>query len=197
MSIELASATDPPVDRAIPCDDELDAPLRETKPSAYWVSGAIGCTNGLLRQLVRIGKERSGLGEIGLGTTLDSFGAQIPSGVALSQLTIGAGILPTVPATADSTLVGEVRAYSTRYGLTPNYWASLGHDVGVLAQRAMKPLPDDRTTSDEAVYLRRALVEAGFMAAQASLWSTDAHGFATQRILPRTLRAVPVAPSKP
>lgn len=190
--LELTSATDPPVDRAIPCDDELDAPLRETKPSAYWVSGASGCTNGLLRQLVRIGKERSGLGDIALGTTLESFVAQSPSGITLSQLTIAAGILPSVPATADATLVAEVRTYTTRYGLTPNYWASLGHDAGVIAQRAMKPLPDDRTTSDEAVYLRRALVEAGIMAAQAPLWSTDARGFASQRLLPRTLSAVAV-----
>ncbi len=191
--LELGSASDPPVDRAIPCDDELDAPLRETKPSAYWVSGAIDCTNGLLRQLVRIGKERSGLGEIALGTTLESFGAQVPSGLSLTQLTVAAGILPLMPATADATLVADVRAYTTRYGLMPNYWASLGHDAGAIAQRAMKPLPDDRTTSDESVYLRRALVEAGIMAAQASLWSTDARGFAAQRILPRTLSAVAVA----
>ncbi len=195
--LELTAIDEPPIDRALPCEDDLDEGLRESKPAAYWVSGPIGCTTDLLRQLVRIGKERSGLGDITLGTTLESFGAQIPSGVRLSQLTIGAGILPTTPAGADAALVAEIRGYTERYGLTPNYWASLGHDVGALAQRAMRPLPDDRTTSDEAVYLRRALVEAGIMAAQAPLWSTDARGFASQRILSRTLHVVEVKPVKP
>lgn len=194
---ELRATADPPIDIAYPCDDDFDDQLREQKPSAYWVSGTLGCTSNLFRQLVRIGKERSGIGEVGLGTTLESFSAQLPSGLSLSHLTIAAGILPVLPKAADATVVEEVRVYSNRFGLIPNYWASLGHDAGAIAMHATKPLPDDRTTTDQAVYMRRALVEAGIMAARVPLWSTDAHGFANQRTLARTLRAVPAPTTKP
>lgn len=188
--LELRVTSDPYVEIAFPCDDDVDDALREHKPSAYWVSGTLGCTSNLLRQLVRIGKERSTRVEVGLGTTLESYSAQVPTGVTLNQLTIATGILPTVPKGVDSTLAEEVRVYTNRYGLTPNYWASLGHDAGAIALRATKPLPDDRTTSDQAVYMRRALVEAGILSSQANLWSTEAHGFASQRVLKRTLRVL-------
>lgn len=194
---ELKGVADPPIEMAWPCDDPFDDLLREQKPSGYWVSGALSCTSGLLRQLVRIGKERSGIAEVGLATTLESYSAQVPSGVTVTQLTVAAGILPIMPKTAEAALITEVGTYENRYGLVPNYWASLGHDVGVLALRATKPLPDDRTTSDQQVYMRRALVEAGMMAAEAPLWSTNARGFASQRQLARALQAVPVVVAKP
>lgn len=183
---ELAETQDAPIELAHPCDDPLDEIVRETKTSGYWVSGAVSCTNNLLRQLVRIGKERGGAHDIALGTTLESYDPLPPTGVRLTQMTIASGILPVDA----KHLSAEVQRYNTRYGLLPDYWTALGRDIGALAAQAMKTLPENRTTTDQEVYMRRALVEASLLAAQADLWSTDARGFASARVLAREVRVV-------
>jgi hypothetical protein len=72
----------------------------------------------------------------------------------------------------------------------PGWWAALGRDAGILARQAVSVLPSNTTADPKAVAQRHAIVAAALGRAQAPLWTTEASGFAGQRVLSRSLRVV-------
>jgi len=103
---------------------------------------------------------------------------------------VSAGILPLerdrVAALGDP----EVAAYYNEFGQVPGWWAALGRDAGILARQAVSVLPSNTTADPKAVAQRHAIVAAALGRAQAPLWTTEASGFAGQRVLSRSLRVV-------
>lgn len=80
--------------------------------------------------------------------------------------------------------------YQQKFGGNPSYWTSLGRDAVLLAHLAEAGLPLDSTTRASEIDRRRATARDSLLAAKATLWTTDATGFAGDHKLPRTLRVV-------
>lgn len=80
--------------------------------------------------------------------------------------------------------------YEQKFGGAPDYWTSLGRDAVALAQLAEANLPLDTTTRASEIARRREMARNGLLAAKATLWTTDATGFAERHGLSRTLRVV-------
>jgi hypothetical protein len=101
--------------------------------------------------------------------------------------TIAAGILPVVTAKPEEDADPDVRGYRKRFGVQPSYWAALGRDAGVLAKRAISPLPLDSASKEDTIFQRRAIVEAGLVAARIPLWSSEQTGVSQARRVERLL----------
>jgi len=81
-------------------------------------------------------------------------------------------------------------AYKQKLGAKPSYWTAVGRDAALLAHAAEVDLPADRTTSPTEIARRREMVRAALLTVKATLWTTDASGFAQDHKLPRTLHVV-------
>jgi hypothetical protein len=127
-------------------------------------------------------------------TVLASLEAGLPGeDVRLSGLTVlsvKAGLLPFLAASAGDLVDEDVRRYASDYASIPTYWAALGHDAGSLAAKALAPLPDDDATTDTGIYQRRATVEAGLVHAKVRFWTSEATSLSDKRHLDRKLSLV-------
>ncbi len=128
-----------------------------------------------------------------LATTLE---AGIPHGdpriAKVRVLTVGAGIVPVLAARPDDVADIDVRGYMAQFGARPSYWAAIGRDAGALARRAVTPLPLDTSSDEAGVLQRRAIVEAGVLAARVRFWSTEMNRVESNRYFGRKLRVVDV-----
>ena len=70
------------------------------------------------------------------------------------------------------------------------FWLVLVLAIGFGGMRAVAGLPLDSTTRASEISRRRATARDSLLAAKATLWTTDATGFAGDHKLPRTLRVV-------
>jgi hypothetical protein len=152
---------------------------------AWLVSGGADCTRDLVREL----SATHAHGVVGL--TLE--GASLPAHPSsLRVLTASAGAVP-VAAFGDAR-DEYLRAFSARLG-TATWWTALGRDAATLARVAMKPLPTDTVAEAQAVAARRAQTRDALAAARAPLWSTEAAGWASSHVMPRTVCAIDVPAS--
>jgi hypothetical protein len=128
-----------------------------------------------------------------LATTLE---AGIPHGdpriAKVRVLTVGAGIVPVLAARPDDVADIDVRGYMMQFGARPSYWAAIGRDAGALARRAVTPLPLDTASDEAGVLQRRAIVEAGVLAARVRFWSSEMNRVEANRYFGRKLRVVDV-----
>jgi hypothetical protein len=179
----------------LPCDlpeppaGQLRFPVREARRAGGWVvAGSPECLRDVAMDLSRVvaaGDARFIASTLEAGVPYDD-----PRIESLRFITLAAGIVPVVtPKVADIT-DADVRAYIERYGSRPSYWAALGRDVGVLARNALRPLPADEARDDAGIAQRRAIVDAGMLATQERLWSSDAKQVGKDRRLPRALKVV-------
>jgi hypothetical protein len=114
--------------------------------------------------------------------------SEVPKGMLV--LSASAGLVPVLAAKASDAREEDVRAFMEQLGVRPSWWTAVGRDGGMLAKAALAPLPDDTTSDPNGVVQRRAIVNAGLLAAKVRLWTTDDKGFGADRILPRALRLV-------
>jgi branched-chain amino acid transport system substrate-binding protein len=159
----------------------------ERRGTDWFVEGSPECLQDLALDFVRsAGRDRA---EVPILITTLETGLP-PSDLRLEKVhfaTITTGILPVIAKKAEDEADSEVRAYRLRFGARPTYWSALGRDAGVLAKRAISPLPLDTATKEDSIYQRRAIVEAGLVAARLPLWSSDAKGVNAKKRIERTL----------
>jgi hypothetical protein len=128
-----------------------------------------------------------------IGATLESGNpSPDPRTKDARYLLVAAGKLPFRSTDPGEMPSEDLRNYVLAFGAPPTFWSALGRDAGILARTAVSPLPGDVAKSDGAIYQRRALVEAGLLASKDELWSTDEHGFDSDRTLRRQMRVVEV-----
>jgi hypothetical protein len=113
---------------------------------------------------------------------------EVPKGMLV--LSASAGLVPVLATRPSEAHEDDVRSFMEQFGVRPSWWTAIGRDGGMLAKAALAPMPDDTTSDPKAVVQRRAIVQAGLLAAQVRLWTTDDKGFGQDRVLPRALRLV-------
>ncbi len=84
----------------------------------------------------------------------------------------------------------DLARYVAAFAVRPTWWAALGRDAGVLARRAVSPLPTEGATDAREITQRRSIVVGGLMATRTRMWTTDAEGFGTARAIPRAFTVV-------
>jgi hypothetical protein len=94
-----------------------------------------------------------------------------------------AGLYPMAGATDDADLAKFIALGRG----TPTWWAGLGHDAGILAWNAVRQLPPEKPEGDDEILKRKALVRRLLAEADEPLWTTDARGFKSGRVLKRTI----------
>jgi hypothetical protein len=153
---------------------------------AWIVSGAADCARDLVKEL----SASHGRGVVGL--TLEAASLPVHAS-AFHVFSASAGVVPVAA-------LGDVRdeylrRFTARLG-TATWWTALGQDAGTLARVAMKALPTDTVAEAQAVAARRARARDALGTARAPLWSTEATGWASSRVMPRTVCAIesPAAP---
>ena len=184
----------------VDCDAEAPRPGMPRFPFEAWakervrtfvVAGARECLTDTLAE-IQLATRGAAAGPRPLvGVVLDTEPPAEPSPAPAPRVfAVSAGILPLerdrVAALGDP----EVAAYYNEFGQVPGWWAALGRDAGILARQAVSVLPSNTTADPKAVAQRHAIVAAALGRAQAPLWTTEASGFAGQRVLSRSLRVV-------
>lgn len=164
----------------------------------WLVSGPSGCASDLLRDVRRVLEERPRSNAEGkpMALTLEAGvpPSEVPKGVLV--LSASAGLVPVAATRPEEAHDEDVRQFMERFGVRPSYWTAIGRDAGVLARTALSPLPADSATDIQGVTQRRAIVQAGLMAAHVRLWTTDDMSIGKDRVLPRALRLVTWTPPK-
>jgi hypothetical protein len=189
MQIEPSVACDTAAaqsgEASFPVDD-----WKKEKARAWLVDAPSECARDLVRQLAIA--QLQGI----VALTLDAAGssARAPS---LRMIAVRAGEIPITAATPAAIADADVRAWTENAGAPPNWWAALGHDAAVLARRAVAALPLDATSDGAEVTKRRAAAKAALAKASAHLWTTESDGFATARLLPRTLGVADLPSTEP
>jgi hypothetical protein len=156
----------------------------------WLVSGPPGCARDLLRELGAALPRGSGAKPPVVALTLESGipASDVPRGI--SVIGASAGIVPVLAAKPEEARDPDVKAFMQRFGTRPSYWTALGHDAGALAKAAVAPLPADTTTDAKAVAQRHASVQAGLLATQVRLWTSDEQHIGDGRVLARHLGLV-------
>ncbi len=163
-------------------------------PGRYgWVVAATGnCARDLVDDLVRAKSS----GDLFLSldaASIDSTFARSATAAKLRFVSLRAGIMPVLEVDSKTK---DVPVYVERYRERPSWWTALGRDAGYLAARAVTPLPEGGVTDNRGVDQRRAVVVAGLLATEATLWSTEVRGFARAQQMERSLGVVEWAPSR-
>lgn len=184
----------PPVD----CDVEASRPGMPRFPYEAWakervrtfvVAGERECVADTLAELKLVTRRGAPAATPLVGILLDT---EPPTEATTHArvFAVGAGILP-LPRDRNAVLGDpEVAAFYKEFGKVPGWWAALGRDAGILTRQAVSALPANTTADPKAVAQRHAIVAAALGRAQAPLWTSEASGFNTQRVLARTLRVV-------
>ncbi|HRG95668.1 MAG TPA: hypothetical protein PLR99_05410 [Polyangiaceae bacterium] len=181
----------------VDCDVEAPRPGMPRFPYEAWakervrtfvVAGARECLTDTLAELKLASRGAAGPRPL-VGVVLDTEPPSEPSTVA-RVFAVSAGILPLQRDRRAALGDPEVAAYYKEFGQVPGWWAALGRDAGILARQAVSALPSNTTADPKAVAQRHAIVAAALGRAQAPLWTTEASGFAGQRVLARSLRVV-------
>jgi hypothetical protein len=184
---------------AVRCDVPLAEAGRSRFPIESWIasgaegwliSGPPGCSRDVVRDVRAVVEARRtrARSEPTLALTLEAGlpMAEVPTGLVV--LAAAAGVVPVLATRAEDVNDPKVRAFMEHFGARPSYWTALGRDAAVLGRHATAPLPTDTTTDPKAIAQRRAIVQAGLLTAREPLWTSDARGFASDRVLPRALR---------
>lgn len=185
---------------AVRCDTPLAEAGKTRFPVESWLASGVGawfiagpssCARDVLRDVRRV-EPRHGARktERVFALTLEAGlpPGDVPKGA--SVLSASAGVVPVLADKAADVRDEDVRAFMDQLGVKPSWWTAIGRDGGALARAALAPMPDDTTSDPKAVVQRRAIVQAGLLAARVRLWTTDDRGFDEGRVLPRTLRLV-------
>jgi hypothetical protein len=111
-------------------------------------------------------------------------------GTRARVLSAHAGLFPVL--TDDPEQMGDVdlASYAAAFGVRPTWWAALGRDAGVIARRAVSPLPAEGAQDQREVAQRRSIVVGGLIATRMKLWTTEAQGFGQDRTIARTIKVV-------
>ena len=182
----------------VDCDVEAPRPGLPRFPYEAWakervrtfvVAGARECVTDTLAELKLAARTAAPGARPLVGVALDTDPPAEPSTVA-RVFAVSAGILPLQRDRGAALGDPEVAAYYKEFGQVPGWWAALGRDAGILARQAVSALPSNTTADPKAVAQRHAIVAAALGRAQAPLWTTEASGFAGQRVLARSLRVV-------
>ena len=136
----------------------------------FLVSSSAGCVRTLLPAL-----PQGAIAGLSLESTPGSEGLRVA----------GAHVFAVEPVASP-----QFGDYEQKFGSAPDYWTSLGRDAVALAQLAEANLPLDTTSRASEIARRREMARNGLLAAKATLWTTDATGFAGRHALSRTLRVV-------
>jgi hypothetical protein len=158
---------DPPFSRGrLPLADWTKQNVRD-----FLVSAPAGCVRTLLPALPR----GADVG-LALESTSGNEDARVASG--LHAFAVAPAVSP------------DVSDYKQKFGTNPSYWTSLGRDAVLLAHLAEAALPPGTTAAASEIARRRARARDGLLSAKATLWTTDATGFAQKHELTRTLHVV-------
>lgn len=181
IALLAPTSCDPPLSRArFPISD-----WEKARVSAVLVSGSDACARAVMPAMHS-------------GMTL-ALGPRPAAGVAASSkevkvITVATGAYPLGAPGVRSD--GRIDQYLAATGHPPTWWTALGYDAATLARKAVALLPLDETTNVTELTRRREIARSGVESARATLWTTDAQGFAqATHSLERTLRVVelPVA----
>jgi hypothetical protein len=115
-----------------------------------------------------------------------------PHPVGLRVVTAAAGVVPSNP--VGDPRQEELMRFSATLGRA-TWWTALGRDAATLARVAVQQLPIDTVSDIRSVGERRAKARDLLATARARLWTTEAAGWGTQRVMKRTLCALD-APAK-
>jgi len=158
---------DPPFSRSrLPLDEWAKRGVRD-----FLVSAPTGCVRTLLPALPRES-------EVGLALESTSGNDDARSAAGLHAFAVEPSVTP------------DVSDYEKAFGGTPSYWTALGRDAVLLAHVAEAGLPLDHTTDATEIARRRAAARLALGTASATLWTTDASGFAGGHALARKLHVV-------
>jgi hypothetical protein len=184
------------------CDIPLAEASKPRFPIESWlasgaegwlVSGPSACARDVLRDIARVIDRPNTAGRSHAKATALTLEAGIPYGEAPKKLTVlsaSAGLVPVLAEKPEEAREDDVRKFMERFGVRPTYWTALGRDGGALARAAMGPLPIDSTSDAKIVSQRRAIVTSGLASARVKMWTSDANGIGSDRVLPRALRVV-------
>ena len=170
-----------------PLADWKDAKANGAKGGIGWLVDAPSeCARDLLREL-----SGASLGGT-VALTLDAASTSARA-ARVQTLAVQAEKIPVLASSPAGVSEPDLRAWYTREGSPPNWWASLGRDAGALARKAVAGLPLDPTSDAAEVSRRRAAAKAALEAARAPLWTSQAQGFDAAHVLPRELGVVDIS----
>ncbi len=177
----------PPARAGLPRFPFVLAP-KEKRPG-WLVSGTSSCARDAVAEVLAFGPAGSPL-FMTLEAASTDYRYLKEAGARLEITTTAAGAYPILASRSEEAKDPDIAAFMAQDRERPSWWTGLGHDAALLAARAVLPLPLDGVVDERLVTQRRAIVEAGLLAARRDLWTTRASGFDAERVLPRTFGVV-------
>ena len=113
------------------------------------------------------------------------------SGRSLTTFSFAAGAFPE--GAPGARVDPDMRRYRSVFGESPSWWTALGYDAATLARAAVSGLPLDDVEVDAQLTHRRQSARGALGSATATLWTTEARGFARGHLLDRAVRVVELA----
>ncbi|HEY2517026.1 MAG TPA: hypothetical protein VGI39_39410 [Polyangiaceae bacterium] len=170
-----------------PLADWKDARPSGSRGGIGWLVDAPSeCARDLLRELAT----GSLTGTVALTLDASSTSARAPR---VQTLAVQAEKIPVTASSPAGVSDPDLRAWFTREGVPPNWWAALGRDAGALARKAVSGLPLDTTSEAAEVGRRRAAAKAALEGARAPLWTSHAQGFDAAHVLARELGVIDIS----
>lgn len=148
----------------------------------FIVAGSDACGRDVIREVESVRNATVALALEATGFVGDTDDVRV--------LAVGAGAMPHLEKTQvlrERKNPTEIDTFAIRLGAPPTWYAALGRDAALLARRAIRTLPGDRTTKPEEVRKRRDAARDALLKVRANLWTTNASGFTPDHHLPRTL----------
>jgi hypothetical protein len=160
------------------------AEWREKRVTGWVASGSADCARELVDELSTAGTR----GTVALTFEASSWPAHSKS---LRVVTVAAGSMPPRGTPVDD----DMRRFLSRFGGL-SWMSALARDAGVMAMQALQGLPIDAVSDSRATADRRTRARNLLAAVHASLWTTEATGWADNHAMPRSLSVREVDVSK-
>jgi hypothetical protein len=117
--------------------------------------------------------------------------AKVPSGLRVIAASTGA--IPIGP--GDAPRDSELRRFTAAFGARLDWWTALGRDAATLARQAVLALSATEDSREATrVSQLHTNVRDRLASAHADLWSTDAQGFGTSRVIDRPICVMDLPP---
>jgi hypothetical protein len=87
-------------------------------------------------------------------------------------------------------LIPEERAWIARWGASPSWYETLGHDAATLSASALASFPLARAVDAPTVTALHLRARDQLARVEAKLWSTGAAGFGSMNVVPREIHAL-------
>lgn len=154
---------------------------KRDRVAALLLTGGPGCSRDAVREATAIG-----LNPVwGVGFAAAELLPELPATKPVMVATSG-----SFPVMASRPAPQDLRQWVARHGAPPSLHTALARDAAVLASAALQSFPLERVDEARAVADLHREARRRLASVQAELWTSDARGFAGQRVLNRGITVV-------